>query len=159
MNPYHSDLGSNDPMTVLAASPDVVRALVAQSGPTAYARAAAPGKWTVAQVLVHLAQVDMAYGLRARMAVTSAPYQVQPFDQDRWMNIEPTPAGEEALAIWEAFRRFNVSFFRGLNDEQWETTFDHPERGPMTVRVIAELMAGHDLHHLAQLRGLLAPAP
>lgn len=158
MNPYQADLGTHDPLAVLPASPGVVRALVARSGPMGFARAAGPGKWTVAQVLVHLVQVDMAYGLRARMAITAAPYQVQPFDQDRWMSIEPAMVGEEALATWAAFRRFNVAFFKGLSEAQWDTPFDHPERGPMTVRVIAELMAGHDLHHLAQLHELLTAA-
>ena len=156
MNPYQDDLGTHDPLAVLPASPGAVRALVAQHGPSAYAVASGPGKWTVAQILVHLAQVDMAYGLRARMAITTPGYQVQPFDQDRWMNIEPDMPGEEALATWEAFRRFNVAFFRGLNDAQWDTPFEHPERGSMTVRIIADLMAGHDLHHLEQLRDLLS---
>lgn len=156
MNPYQSDLGTNDPMSVLPASPEVVRALVAPHGPSAFARALGPGKWTVSQVLVHLAQVDMAYGVRARMALTEGSYVVQPFDQDRWMHIEPAQAGEEALATWGAFRRFNVTFFRGLSPAQWDAPFEHPERGAMTVRIIAELMAGHDLHHLVQLQGLLA---
>ena len=151
MNPYAASLGDRDVLEVLATTPARIRALITAMGPSAETRRHAPGKWNVGQVLVHLAQVELAFGLRARMALTVDDYVIQPFDQDRWMAVEPPVRSGTALAAYEALRTMNLEFFRNLTPEQRATTMTHPERGRIDVWEIAASLAGHELHHLSQI--------
>ena len=107
------------------------------------------------QILVHLAQVELAFGLRARMALTDrATTSIQPFDQDRWMAVESPVDAATALAAYEALRAMNLAFFRRLTPEQRATAMTHPERGRIDVWEIAASLAGHELHHLGQIEAV-----
>jgi len=159
MNPYAASLGDRDVLSVLASTPERIRLLVSALGPSGMTRSYAPGKWSVQQILMHLAQVELVFGFRARMALTTPGYVVQPMDQDRWMAVEPPldPAG--ALAAYEAVRAMNLALFRRMTPEQRTTSLTHPERGAMHVWEIAASLAGHELHHLAQLEMVGRRAP
>jgi uncharacterized damage-inducible protein DinB len=151
MNPYAASLGDRDVLDALASTPERIHALVTALGPSGVTRSYAPGKWSVQRILVHLAQVELVFGLRARMALTSDSYVVQPMDQDRWMEVEPPTDAAAALSAYEGLRAMNLAFFRSLPPAQRAVSFVHPERGRMEVWEIAASMAGHDLHHLAQI--------
>jgi hypothetical protein len=45
----------------------------------------------------------------------------------------------------------NRAFFDGLSPAERATTLSHPEYGALTVDWILEQLAGHQLHHLAQI--------
>lgn len=156
MNPYAASLGSRDVLSVLATTPERVRMLVTTMGPAGVTRSHAPGKWTVQQLLVHLAHVELAFGVRARMALTTDDYVLQPFDQDRWMEVEPPTDAATALAAYESLRTMNLALFRNLTPQQRATTLKHPERGRIDVWEIAATLAGHELHHLAQIEAVAA---
>jgi hypothetical protein len=148
MNPYAASLGDRDALSVLADTPARIRKLVAAIGPGGLSRSYAPGKWNARQLLVHLAQTELAFGVRARMALTTDGYVVQPFDQDQWMAREPAIDGDVALAAYEATRAMNLAMFRSLSPEERRRKFLHPERGPLELQEIPALLAGHELHHL-----------
>ncbi len=154
MNPYAASLGNRDVLSALAGTPERIRMLVATIGPSGVLRSHAPGKWNVRQLLVHLAQVELAFGVRARMAVTAPDYTIQPFDQDLWMNVEPPTDPATALAAYEALRAMNLAFFRSLSPDQRSKVVMHPERGPLGVWEIASSLAGHELHHMAQIEAV-----
>jgi len=154
MNPYAASLGDRDVLTVLASTPERIRMLVSTLGPGGVLRSHAPGKWNVQQLLLHLAQTELAFGMRARMAVTTPDYVIQPFDQDRWMQVEPGTDAAMALTAYEAMRAMNLAFFRHLSPEQRRIAVTHPERGRIDVWEIAASLAGHELHHLAQIEAV-----
>lgn len=68
--PYAEQVGDRDPVEVLATSladyQDVKNTLT----PARWAQPWAPGKWTVHQVLVHVAQWEMILGARVRCGVS-----------------------------------------------------------------------------------------
>jgi len=156
MNPYAASLGDRDVLAALSATPERIRMLVSTLGPAGVQRSHAPGKWSVQRLLVHLAQVEIAFGLRARMALTAEGYVIQPFDQDRWMDIEPSIDAATALAAYEGVRAMNLAYFRSLSPEQRATRVTHPERGEIDVWEIAATLAGHELHHLGQIEAVAA---
>jgi len=84
-------------------------------------------------------------------ALSEEHYRAQPFSQDAWMANEAGSDGRVALDAYLALRRLNVLLFRGLTSEQRRRTFEHPEYGELTPEWVAAQLAGHDLHHLAQL--------
>jgi uncharacterized damage-inducible protein DinB len=158
MNPYAASLGNRNALEVLAENPERIRMLVATIGPAGLSRSNAPGKWNVRQLLVHLAQVELAFGLRARMALSTDNYVVQPFDQDEWMKREPAIDALVAFAAYEGLRAMNLALFRSLTPEERRKTFTHPERGQQEVEDIVGMLAGHELHHVEQIAAVAAQA-
>jgi hypothetical protein len=119
--------------------------------PEQYARSYAPGKWTAGQLFLHLAQTELAFSMRVRMAITTVNYVVQPFDQDAWMAREPLVAGIDAFRGYYALRQFNMPLYRSLIPAERRRQLTHPELGPMLVEWILEALAGHERHHLAHI--------
>jgi uncharacterized damage-inducible protein DinB len=152
VNPYADDLGGREPIAAMAASLDEYETLLEHAPADLFERPLGPGKWTVAQVMVHLLHTELAFACRARLALTTPGYVVQPFVQDAWMDIEGPLAGPTALGAWVTLRRVDLAFFRGLSAEQRRHRFEHPEWGGVTIEWLLEYLAGHDRRHLGPLR-------
>ena len=147
-NPYAADLGDMDVMTALTDGAARLHAIVEQLTPAQMASSYAPGKWTAAQLFVHLAQCEVVFGERVRMALSQEGYIVQPFDQDAWLLREAGTDGRIAFWAYYAMRHLNLQLFSTLSTEDRRRSFTHPERGPMIVEWILESLAGHERHHL-----------
>ena len=139
-------------MTALGETPERLRALVEALTPAQMASSYAPGKWTAAQLLVHLAQCEFMFGARVRMALAQDGYTVQPFDQDAWLQREAGTDGRIAFWAYYAQRHLNLALFNSLSDAEREKTLLHPERGSMHVEWNLEMLAGHERHHEAHFR-------
>jgi hypothetical protein len=150
-NPYSTYLGDREPISVLRETADRIEALTAQWSEQDFSRAHAPGKWTARQILAHLAHVEIAFGNRARMALTTPGYTVQPFDQDKWMERESRISGRDAAAAFLALNRMNVALFSSLRPDDLAVGLSHPERGEITVEWLLHTLAGHQLSHLAAM--------
>lgn len=150
-NPYAAALGDRDPLEALADTPPRIRALVEGWTDAQFGRRYAPGKWTAREVLIHLAQTELALGTRVRYALSQSGYTAQNFSQDDWMPADRTIDARTALDVYTTLRRLNAAMFRGLTPAQRDRTFTHPEYGALSVGWVASQMAGHDLHHLQQL--------
>jgi hypothetical protein len=150
-NPYAQDLGSLDPLTALAETPERIRALVEGWSVTQWEQRYAPGKWTARQVIVHLAQTELALTARVRFAASQDGYVAQAFSQDDWLPLDEHADARTALGAYTALRKLNVVMFRNMTAAQRARPFTHPEYGQLTPEWVAAQMAGHDIHHLKQL--------
>lgn len=150
-NPYAEPLGNRDPMQALGETPEKIRELASRWSEAQWNGSYEPGKWTARQILVHLAQTELALTTRVRFALSEENYRAQPFSQDAWMANEAGADGRTALDAYLALRRLNVLLFRSLTPEQRRRPFQHPEYGELNAEWVAAQLAGHDLHHLAQL--------
>ncbi len=155
-NPYAQALGTRDPYAALGDTPERIRLLVSGMSENALTRSPGPGKWTVAQVLDHLAQMELVFSMRVRMALTTPDYVVQLVDQDALMAREGEHTGREAFDAYYAMRRWNLPLYRRLTPEDRGRRFVHPERGEITVEDLLALLAGHEMHHLAQMENAAA---
>lgn len=151
---YSQVLGGREPLASMRDSAARLTALVGAWSPQQFERPYAPGKWTAREVIVHLAQTELALGVRARMALSTTGYAAQKFDQDAWVAREARVGGADAAAAFAAISRLNVLFFEGLSDAERQTSMSHPEYGSITIDWIIHTLAGHQLHHLAQLEAL-----
>jgi hypothetical protein len=149
--PYSSALGDQDPLAAMRTSAARVRTLIAPWSVADYERAYAPGKWTARQVLIHLAQTELALGSRARLALTTPDYTAQPFDQDQWIGHDAGLSGPQAADTLLALMAMNLAFFNALSVEERAVRFSHPEYGELTLDWLIHQMAGHHIHHLGQL--------
>jgi len=156
LHPYAQVLGERDPLTALTETHKSIPAIARTLGPERLKRSYAPGKWTAAQVLAHLADCEMAFGFRVRQVVAEPALVIQPFDQDLWASRYEHMDGIEAANTFQALRAWNLALFRLLGPEDLNKTATHPERGPEKAETVIRIMAGHTLHHLAQLESILS---
>jgi hypothetical protein len=154
--PYTADLGGREPIAAMREAAGQIRSLTAGWTPQQFERPYAPGKWTARQVLIHLAQSEIAFGNRARMALAGPGYTSQSWDQDQWMAFEGGaagggPSGALALEAFLAMNALNCALFESLSAERRATPFSHPDYGALTVDWLIHQMAGHVRHHVPQI--------
>ena len=68
----------------------------------------APGKWSPAQIVSHLADCEIAFGFRLRQTLAEDEPIMQPFDQDKWAATYGGIAASQALAAFTAMRAWNL---------------------------------------------------
>ncbi len=149
-------LDGKTPLDVLASTPKKLKKLVKDASKKKLGKRPEPEKWSVAEILAHLADVELVQGFRARMSLGASGAPIQGFDQDAWAR-EMDYASQDAaqsLKDFVALREKNLRLFETLSDEKWERFGMHSERGKETVRRISEMMAGHDLNHLKQIQAI-----
>ena len=150
VNPYAYAVAGLDAAAVIAETPERLAKVLGGMTAEEIEAAPAPGKWSVREVLVHLADCEIAFGFRLRQAYGGEPHQ-QPFDQDAWARAYGVYTWEQALSTFTALRAWNVSFVGGLSEVEKQLPARHPERGEMVLWTIVETMAGHDTHHLMKM--------
>jgi hypothetical protein len=148
---YTKDLGDREPLAAMRDSVARLTALTRGWSAADFDRRYAAGKWTAREVMTHLAQTELALGVRARMALATPNYTAQSFDQDVWLGRETRLGGAAAVAALAAISAMNVALFESLSAADRETTMAHPEYGSITVDWIIYTLAGHQIHHLNQL--------
>ncbi|MFL5494362.1 MAG: DinB family protein [Gemmatimonadales bacterium] len=153
-------LGSQDPLAVLDALLPWLERRTASLDPAALRRAEAPGKWSVIEVIQHLADAELVMGFRIRMVLTGNEPELQGYDQDRWVSAlryAEVPL-DLALGQLRGTRNANLRLLRTLTPEQRERVGLHSERGRESVGLMLRMMAGHDLVHRRQIDRILGPA-
>ncbi|MCC7416377.1 MAG: DinB family protein [Acidobacteria bacterium] len=152
--PYAGELGDRDPIAAMADTPPRIRAMTGGWTAADFERTYAPGKWTARQILIHLAQTELALGTRARMALTIPGYAAHAFDPDRWLPLDSGLDAREAIDAFVAMAALNRAAFAGLSSADRARTLSHPEYGTLTVDWIVHQMAGHQIHHARQLEAI-----
>ncbi len=118
----------------------------------------APDKWSVGEILAHLADAEIVGGFRMRLILGAPGTPIAAFDQDSWVTSghyakrDPRKSLEQFRAIREA----NLTLLNSLTPEQWKQYGTHSERGQETIEHIVRMFAGHDLNHLQQIERILA---
>jgi hypothetical protein len=117
----------------------------------------APDRWSVAELLAHLADAEIGASWRYRQMIEHNGCPLSPYDQDLWNQLGSYASRrpEDALQLFRLLREANLHMFKQLTPDQWERHGVHAERGEMTVRDLALQIAGHDLNHVAQVRKIV----
>ena len=127
--PYTPELEGRDPLESMRDTIPAIAAMVAGWSDQQFDRAYAPGKWTARQVLIHLAQTELALGTRARMALTRPNFTAQSFDQDRWLSREMGLTGPRAVEVFVALATLNLSLYSSLSAADRQTQLTHTNTG------------------------------
>jgi len=117
----------------------------------------ASDKWSVAEILGHLAESEIVFGYRMRMILGSNGTPIQAFDQNKWQENAGYLARNPKMAfeLFQVVRESNVALLKSLTKEQWSFHGNHQERGHETIARMVELYAGHDVNHVKQIESLL----
>jgi DinB superfamily len=159
VTPYTKYLGDRDPIAALRETSARIGALTSGWSPADFERTYEPGKWSARLILAHLARIEIAFGMRVRMALTTPGYMVQPFDQDRRIERETATDGRAAVDVFLALDRLNVDLFATLSPADVATPVSHPEFGNVTVDWIIHTLAGHQVSHLQHIEQIARQAP
>jgi hypothetical protein len=149
-------LGTSDPLEVMEATLAAFRQRTAGLAAEAVERRPAPREWSVAELLGHLWDAEIAYAFRARAILAQDGPALIGYDQDAWATLARPPF-TELLDAFEALRAANLALAAGgTPEERWSRQGVHEERGPTSFRLLTETIAGHDRAHLLQLDQTIA---
>ena len=151
-------LGDNDPVVVLRETPAALQRFLDTIPAPIAARPESPGKWSIRDVIQHLADSELVGGFRLRMVLAHDRPPLVGYDQDLWASrlryrdVELRDAFEQFTAL----RRGNVRLWQNLTAEDLVRVGIHGERGEESLEQMRLLYAGHDLLHLQQLERIRA---
>jgi DinB family protein len=152
-SPLYADLvGSEAPLTLLASTPRRIAEVVRGWDARRWSQTYAPGKWTAAQIILHLAHDEICWGNRVRFALSVDDYVVQPFDGAKWVALETLIDPNLALRAFLALRELNLALYGHIPPDRRARPIRHPEFGQISIDWIFHTLAGHDCHHLEQLQ-------
>lgn len=152
INPYQDFLDKRPVDAILMGTADAIRSMLDQIGEANTSTRPAPGKWSPAEIVCHLADCELVFGFRLRQTLAEDNPTIQPFDQDKWAGAYTGIPADDALAAFSGLREWNLRLIEMSLSTAAGRKMTHPERGTMTFLNVVETMAGHDLNHLAQLR-------
>jgi uncharacterized damage-inducible protein DinB len=146
-------LGDKDPLNVLRQTPSVVARSIEMMTREKLRTPEGPGKWSMAQVLQHLADSDLVWGWRVRLILAHDRPELTGYDQDLWAErlhyADADP--DEAMSMFALLRRANLKLIDRATPEDLKRVGVHSERGEESIEYLLRLYAGHDLLHLRQI--------
>jgi hypothetical protein len=114
-------------------------------------------KWTVRQIVHHLADSHMNAFIRFRLALTEDNPTIKPYDESRWAELADTKTAdpEVSLRLFEAMHTRWTILMRAMTDADWQRTFFHPEhQKTFTLAGALGMYAHHGRHHTGQIEWL-----
>ena len=146
-----------DPLRLQQAAPGKLAVLLKGKTGKQLTRRPAPDKWSVAEIVAHLADAELAISWRLRQVLANNAIPIQAYDQDLWAKTFNYARRDprQSLASFRALREANVTLLKSVPRKLWENYGVHAERGNESVNHIVRMVAGHDLNHLQQIQKIL----
>jgi DinB superfamily len=154
----YSHLEGKDPLKLQAAAPARLAKLLKGVTPAKARKRPAPGKWSIAEIVAHIADTELVGGYRIRAILGEPGTQIIGFDQDVWVTALHYDKRDlkKSFEQYRMLREANLALLKSLAPEQWKHHGMHNERGPETVETIVKMFAGHDINHIQQIERILA---
>jgi hypothetical protein len=146
-------LGDRDPVDVLHDTPDAVRRFVGSVPSPIVTIPEVPGKWSLRDVVQHLADSELVAGFRLRLVLAQDRPPLTGYDQDLWadrLRYHEVDV-QDALEQFTVLRRANLRLWANLDQTELMRIGLHSERGEESLGHLRRLYAAHDLLHLRQL--------
>jgi uncharacterized damage-inducible protein DinB len=142
-----------DPLRVQRETPKKLEKLVKPLSKQQLTRRPEPGKWSIAEILAHLADTELVGGWRMRLILGSNGVPIQAFDQDVWADTLGYSRRDPKVSLetFRVLREADLAMLNSLPKNLWENYGMHQEHGKETIAHIVRMFAGHDLNHLAQV--------
>lgn len=116
------------------------------------------GKWTLRETVGHLIDTEQVFAYRALRFARNDQTPLPGFDPNAYV-----PAAKWNRVPWHkliegyaAFRTSTVNLFETLDPDAW-TRQGLADGNSMSVRALAYIIAGHELHHAAIIRADYLP--
>ncbi len=146
-------VGDEKPLDILSRTGSRLRDAIRGLSKEQLRKREAPGKWSINHVLRHLADSDIVWGWRMRMALAHDRPPITGYDQDAWADkLDYGDAeAEESIGEFAVLRAGNLRLLSRATPEDLRRVGVHAERGEESVAHMMKLYAGHDILHLNQI--------
>ena len=146
-----------DPVAMQSQAPRTLARLIDGVAETKLSLKSAPSKWSVTEILAHMAEDELSSTWRYRQILEHDSPEMLGFDQEMWARLGDYASWKapEALEMFRLLREANLRMFARLTPEQWQRYGVHAERGKLTVQELCRHMAAHDVNHIDQVRRIL----
>lgn len=116
----------------------------------------APGKWSLRQILCHLADSEMEAGVRMRRIIAEDNPTLLAYDQDAWAQRLDYSRRKttQALETFRHIRGVNYDLLHSLPEEAFQRQGTHSERGPVTLLEMLRIYARHAEKHAEQIQAV-----
>jgi uncharacterized damage-inducible protein DinB len=136
----------------LAATPRKLERLTRGLIGTRAAAKPAPGKWSAKDIVCHLADCELVYGVRYRKILSEENVTLMPFDQDAWADsLYRKGSLKVSLAVFKALRAAHIALLKSVPPADRAKSGMHPDYGALTLQQIVVHLADHDKNHVAQV--------
>jgi hypothetical protein len=146
-------LGDREPAAVLHETPLALPRAVERLSSKQVREPERPGKWSIGQILQHLADSEVVWAWRMRLILAQDRPPLTGYDQDLWAERlhydQADPS--DALELFALLRRANLRLVDGASAADLKRVGVHAERGEESLEHLCRLYAGHDLLHLRQI--------
>jgi hypothetical protein len=152
------NLEGKDPLKVQAATAKKIERLMKGVPASKLRKRPAPEKWSITEIVTHLADTEIAGGYRMRMILATPGTPVPAFNQDVWVTAGHYDKRDarKSLEQFRAIREANLALLKTLTPEQWKHYGIHAERGEESIAHIVRMFAGHDINHMKQIEQIVA---
>jgi hypothetical protein len=146
-------VGQQQPLDILTTTEHRLRQVIDGLSEAQLAQREAPAKWSINHVLRHLADSEIVWGWRMRMALTHDRPPITGYDQDAWADKlgYGKADAQESIREFGVLRAGNLRLLRNATPDDMKRVGVHAERGEESVAHMMKLYAGHDILHLNQL--------
>ncbi|MCP9494493.1 MAG: DinB family protein [Pyrinomonadaceae bacterium MAG19_C2-C3] len=123
---------------------ELLRGIPEADGNTRYA----PDKWSIKEVVGHVADTERIFAYRALRFARGDATPLPGFEQDAYVvNARFDDCNlAELAAEFESVRRATIALLKPLTKEAWQRSGIASDN-PVSVRALAYIIAGHELHH------------
>jgi DinB family protein len=128
-----------DPLELQAQTPELLAKLLAKASHEQITTRPSKDKWSIGEILAHLAEDELATAWRYRQMLEHSGLQLMGFDQDLWARLGDyrSRVPHESLALFRLARKANLQFLKQITAEQWECCGIHAERGRIRIKDLA----------------------
>ena len=149
----HGLVGARDPIEILRQTPAKLREGIAGLSDAQLGQPAAPGKWSIRQMIQHLVDAELVWGYRLRIVLAQDRPSLTGYDQDLWASRLRYDLSDvnAALELSAALRGVHLRLLERATEADFRRIGIHAERGEESVAHMVRMFAGHDLMHLRQL--------
>ena len=129
LNPYEKFLDGRPVQEILSATPVTLAGLIEDLGADKSTTPPAPGKWSAAEIVCHLADCEVVFAFRLRQTLAEDNPVIQPFDQEKWAAQYGGISAAQALGVFSAMRGWNLQLLRNAPAEAAARKVTHPRAG------------------------------
>jgi hypothetical protein len=154
-----SYIEGKESLAVQAATAERLAQLIEGISTSELRRRPAPDKWSVSEIIAHLADGEIVAGFRVRFILGSPGSPVVAFDQDKWVTSGHCDKRDpqKSVELFRVLREANLALLESLEPDDWKQYGMHSERGRESIEHSVRMFARHDVNHLQQIEKILAP--
>ncbi len=146
-----------DPLKAQRETPRKIAGLIRGLSRKQLTRKPAPGKWSISEIVAHLADTEIVVAWRLRQILGNNGAPIQAYNQNVWAETFDYAHrdAKESLEFFQVLRACNLAMLKALPKRLWGNYGMHQERGKESIAHLVRMYAGHDLNHLGQMEKIV----